>query len=365
MNIMSAVLRRSVETAAQGKCASIGRMNSVTEDFALFPPIEPYANGMLDVGDGHRMYFEQCGAPGGVPVVFLHGGPGSGCVARHRRFFDPARYRIVLFDQRGCGRSTPRGELKHNTTAHLVADIERLRAHLGIERWLVFGGSWGSSLGLAYCAAHKASCSGAILRGVFLTGQREVAWFFDDMKQLLPDAWQRLADHAPKRRRRDLLAWYVERIGGNDREAALAAVCEWMRWEDALTQPGRAVTALPTPAADEAQRLIDKYRLQGHYLLRECFLGDKRMLDCAARMHGLPTAILHGRLDFICRPEAAWRVHHTLHGSRLHLVDGAGHSPFDPPMAQALVAATGHFLAHGDFSGWSSSVHDEVNEVKG
>ena len=359
MKFMSGLLRRSGGAGCKGKCASIRRMNLVTQGLALYPPIEPFMSGMLDVGDGHAVYFEQCGIPDGMPVVFLHGGPGSGCVARHRCFFDPARYRIVLFDQRGCGRSTPRGELRHNTSAHLLADIERLRAHLGIERWLVFGGSWGSSLGLAYCAAHKAACSGAILRGIFLTGRRDVAWFFEDMKQQLPDAWQRLADHAPRRRRRDLLAWYVERIGGDDRDAALAAVREWMRWEDALTQPGRTVTALPSPCGDEALRLIDKYRLQGHYLLRGCFLGDKRLLDCAARMHGLPTAILHGRLDFVCRPEAAWRVHHTLHGSRLRLVEGAGHSPFDPPMAQALVEAADHFLVHGGFSGWGSSVHDQ------
>lgn len=362
MNFMSALLRCGAAPVGKGKCASIRRMNAVTEDQALYPPIEPFASGMLDVGDGHRMYFEQCGVPDGLPVVFLHGGPGSGCVARHRRFFDPARYRIVLFDQRGCGRSTPRGELKHNTSAHLLADIERLRTHLGIERWLVFGGSWGASLGLAYCAAHKASCSGAILRGVFLTGRRDVAWFFDEAGQLLPDAWQRLADHAPKRRRRDLLAWYVKQISGEDRDAALAAVAQWMRWEESLTQPGRAPPALPTPAGDEVQRLIDKYRLQGHYLMRECFLGDKRLLDCAAQMHGLPTAILHGRLDFICRPEAAWRVHHTLHGSRLRLVDGAGHSPFDPPMARALVEATDHFLSHREFSGWGGSAHDKRAE---
>lgn len=358
MIIMSALLQCGAQPGSARKCASIPGMNPDSEDPALYPPLEPYASGMVDVGDGHRVYFEQCGAPDGVPVVFLHGGPGSGCAARHRRFFDPARYRVVLFDQRGCGRSTPRGELRHNTSAHLVADIERLREHLGIERWLVFGGSWGSSLGLAYCAAHKAACSGAILRGVFLTGRRDAAWFFDDMRHLLPDAWQRLADHAPRRRRRDLLAWYAGRIGGADREAALAAVCEWMRWEEALTQPGRTVTTLPSPSGDEAQRLIDKYRLQAHYLLRECFLGERRLLDCAARMHGLPTAILHGRLDWVCRPEAAWRVHHTLHGSRLRLVDGAGHSPFDAPMARALIEATDHFAARGDFAGWGDSVHE-------
>lgn len=358
MIFMSGLLRRSDRPEPLVKCASIRRMNAAIDDPTLFPPVEPFMSGMLDVGDGHAVYFEQCGNPDGVPVVFLHGGPGSGCVARHRRFFDPARYRIVLFDQRGCGRSTPRGELRHNTAAHLVADIESLRAHLNIGRWLVFGGSWGSSLALAYCAAHKAACSGAILRGVFLTGKRDVEWFFQDMKAQLPDAWARLAARAPKRRQHDLLAWYADCIGGNDRAAALSVVREWMRWEDALTQPGRSVGEVPEPAGDEVQRLIDKYRLQAHYLLRECFLGEKRLLDCAARMHGLPTAILHGRLDLICKPEAAWRVHRTLHGSRLRLVDGAGHSPFDAPMAQALVGATSHFAAHGDFADWGDSVHE-------
>lgn len=353
MIFMSALLHRSTWRAGPAKCASMRCMNASQSEFALFPAIEPYRHEMLDVGDGHHLYYEECGSPDRVPVVFLHGGPGSGCSPRHRRFFDPARYRIVLFDQRGCGRSTPRGLLKHNTTVHLVADIERLRRHLGIDRWLVFGGSWGASLALAYCAEHKSACSGAILRGVFLTGKRDVAWFFHDVKQLLPDAWSTLAALAPKRRRRALFDWYVATIDCGDPALALPAVLAWMRWEEALTRPGYAAPAVPMPEAEEAQRLIDKYRLQGYYLQRECFLGEAHLLDCAARMHGLPTAILHGRLDFVCRPESAWRVHQTLHGSRLQLVDGAGHSPFDPTMAQALVGATGHFLAQGNFEGWA------------
>jgi proline iminopeptidase len=343
-------------------------MNEHTEDPCRFPPLEPWDQGLLDVGDGHALHYEQCGAAHGLPLLFLHGGPGSGCSPRHRRLFDPAGYRILLFDQRGCGRSTPRGGLRHNTTAHLVADIERLRVHLGIDRWLVCGGSWGASLALAYCAAHKPACLGLVLRGVFLTGRRDLAWFFDEARQLLPEEFDAFAAPAPKRRRRDLLGWYRRTLEGGDPQAALAAVRAWMRWEEALGQPGRrpssateaAIEAAAEPGAEEAERLLAKYRLQAHYLSRRCFLGEAHLLDCAARLHGLPTAILHGRLDLVCRPQNAWRVHQTAHGSRLLLVDGAGHSPFDPPMAAALAGVTGHFLRQRDFAGWGRSVHERA-----
>ena len=329
----------------------MGRMTTQT----LFPPIEPYARGRLDVGDGHALYFEECGNPAGLPVVFLHGGPGSGCSASHRRFFDPLRYRIVLFDQRGCGRSTPRGEVRHNTTAHLVADIEALRQHLGIESWLVFGGSWGSSLALAYGAAHKVACRGLLLRGVFLTGQADLDWMFQQTGQLLPEEWLRFAETAPKRRRKNLLDWLDRTLREGAGEQALAAVLAWVRFEDALMRYGMA---MPAPMAAEqvddveAARLLDKYRLQAHYLVRRCFLGDAAVLDAAARCHGLPVLILHGRLDVVCRPENAFRLNRTLHGSRFRMVEATGHSPFDAPMAAALVSATEHFAAHGDFKAW-------------
>lgn len=320
---------------------------------ALYPPVEPFDAGLLDAGDGHHVYYEQCGRADGLPVLFLHGGPGSGCTPRQRRFFDPARYRAVLFDQRGTGRSTPRGAVHHNTTDHLLQDIEALRVRLGIERWLVFGGSWGSSLALAYCAQHKAACLGLILRGIFLTGRRDLEWLFQQTGQLLPEEWARFAAAAPKRHRRDLLGWCERRISRGDGEAARDAVLAWVRYEDAVMAYGQpAPPAPPPPDETEVRRLLDKYRIQAHYLTRRCFLDEARVLDCAARCHGLPAAILHGRLDLVCRPESAWRLHRTMHGSRLAIIEGAGHSPFDPPLAAALVSATDHFAAWGNFDEW-------------
>ena len=316
----------------------------------LFPPVEPHAQGWLPEHQGHAIYWEECGNPAGLPVIFLHGGPGSGASPAHRRFFDPCGYRIVLLDQRGCGRSTPRGELRHNTTDLLVADIERLRLQLGIDRWLVVGGSWGAALALAYGARHKAACLGAILRGSFLTGRADLEWFFSGAGKLLPEAYQQFLAPVPKSRRRDPLGWLERVLKGDDREAALIAVRHWMAWEAALVRPGVAPAGLPEIAPEAAATLIDKYRLQAHYLQRQCFLGEPRLLDCAARLDGLPALLLHGRLDLVCRPTNAWRLHQTLHGSRLQWVDDAGHDPFQAPMAAALVQAANHFLRRGNFS---------------
>lgn len=311
---------------------------------------EPYAVGQLDVGDGHRLYFEESGAPTGMPVVHLHGGPGSGASVAQRRLFDAARFRVILFDQRGAGRSTPLGETRANTTADLVADIERLRRHLGIRRWLVAGGSWGASLALAYAAAEREAVAGLLLRGMFLTGARDLAWFFQGARQFVPEAWQAFADLAPPARRRRLLDFYAEAVAG-DGPLAAAAAGRWAAYEEALTQPG-VVTPMPADAA----RLLLKYRLQAHYLRQHCFLGERRLLACARRLAGLPALLLHGRRDLVCRPENAWRVHGALGGSRLVWVDGAGHSPFDPPMTRSWLAAAGHFAAAGDFAGWQPPV---------
>lgn len=318
-------------------------------DERLFPALEPFGSGLLPVGDGHEMYWEQCGNPDGVPVLFLHGGPGSGCNARQRRFFDPRRYRIVLFDQRGSGRSQPLGETAHNSTSHLLADIERLRATLAIERWLVFGGSWGSSLAVAYAAAHPAAVRGMILRGIFLTGRRDLEWFFLGLRELLPDAWQRFAALAPKRHRCRLLQYCACRLAGDDAERARQAAQAWAEYERAAVEvfPAEA----PPPAAADAA-LVAKYRVQAHYVSHQCFLGETTLLRLAGTCRGMPAAILHGRLDLVCRPENALRLHRAVPGSRLRFVAGAGHSPFDAPMAAALVEATNHFADHGSFAGW-------------
>jgi proline iminopeptidase len=331
----------------------------------LYPPIEPDLHGLLGVGHGHCCYWEQSGNPAGLPVLFLHGGPGSGCTAQHRRFFDPARYRIVLFDQRGCGRSEPLGELKHNDTSLLLSDIETLRKHLGIERWLVFGGSWGATLAIAYAATHRAAVCGIVLRGSFLTGKRDLDWFFQNSGRFLPDAWWRFAAIAPKRRRHDLLAYCTRLLHDKDIDRAAAVALAWKTYEQAVIDPDKIPlsTPLPNPApsppsAEEVQRLVAKYRLQSYYLGRHCFLGEKPLLAMASRLQGLPVAILHGRMDLICPPENAWTLHRTIFGSRVKWVNGAGHSQFDERLARELVAVTRHFADHGNFDAWGASVHE-------
>ncbi|MBI1906113.1 MAG: alpha/beta fold hydrolase [Rhodocyclales bacterium] len=311
--------------------------------------------GWLEVGAGHRLYYEQSGNPAGVPVVVVHGGPGSGCSPRQRELLDPDGYRVILFDQRGSGRSTPRGACADNTTELLVADIEQLRQHLGIARWLVSGGSWGASLGVLYCAHHAPSCLGAILRNVFLTGAEDIAWFFHGAARLRPAAWQRLASLAPARRRDDVASWYLETVGGSDRGAALVAVAHWMQWEAALTSAVSG-SAIPLPDLTDEQAALDKYRLQAHYLRNECFVGSARLLALAATVPAtVPVALLHGRRDRVCRPRNAVLLRRAIEHACLRFIPGAGHSPFDPPMQSALRAASSHFLSHGHFDGWPRS----------
>lgn len=326
-------------------------------DAPLFPPLPALAHGVLDVGDGHRLYFERCGHAEGLPVLFLHGGPGSGCSPRQRQLFDPARFHVVLFDQRGCGRSTPRGDCHANTTRELVEDIERLRLHLGIERWLVFGGSWGAALALAYCSAHPQACLGAILRGSFLCGQADLDWFFgaEGVGAICAEAWSALCAALPEAAEGRALAALCAALGGPDAQAAARAALAWAAWENAVIAPGQAAPA--PPARDDAaiRALIDKYRVQAHYLAHRCFLDEDGVLEAARRITAMPTALIHGRLDLVCRARNALRLHRALPGSRLRLVDGAGHSPFEPAMAAALIGALEHFAVHGDFSHWRAN----------
>jgi proline iminopeptidase len=329
-------------------------MNPLAVPAALPPLQEPYNTGILDVGDGHQLYFEQCGQPNGLPLLFLHGGPGSGCSARHRQMFDLRRDRVVLFDQRGCGRSLPRGGVQHNTSAHLVADIERLRLHLGIERWLVVGGSWGAGLALAYAAAHPASCLGLVLRGVFLGRASDNDWFFQHVRQLLPDAWSALIQHAPalETASADPLAWLAAGVNSSKPLVAQATAQAWAAWEQAVTERRWVAPAPSHLAGEPAQAQVDKYRVQSHYLTNGCFWGDVGLLERAATLAQLPTAILHGRLDWICRPSAAWELHRSLPGSCLQWLDDSGHSPFEPAMASAMTDAMSLFSTHGHFAGW-------------
>ena len=308
-----------------------------------YPAIEPWQRGWLPVGGGHSIYFEQCGNPHGLPLVVLHGGPGSGCSPRMRQLFDPARFRIVLFDQRGCGRSSPRGECAHNTTADLVADIERLRRHLGVERWLVTGGSWGAALAVAYAAAHREACLGAILRGVFLTGPANLEWFFGGAGGLFPQTWQEFDRAAPGDRLRALADRLFDAVVGPDVMVAAEAVRRWMQWE--ATLDGGAPASPPEfPDTDTQTALLAKYRVQAHYLRHGCFLGETRLLELAATLDSLPVVILHGEKDLVCRVENARRLHRAVPGSRLQIVADAGHNPFAASMQQALVDAAAHFL---------------------
>ncbi|MBL8484554.1 MAG: prolyl aminopeptidase [Rhodocyclaceae bacterium] len=326
-------------------------MNQAFSAYPLYPPIEPYDQGWLDVGDGHRIYYEQCGNPRGLPALFLHGGPGSGCSPQQRRFFDPERYRIVLFDQRGCGRSEPRGATHANTTQHLVRDCERLRAHLALRQWLVFGGSWGSTLALAYAALHRSACLGLVLRGIFLAGKDDTDWLFRDSAQFLPDHWAEFSALAPGQH---LLHYCARAIAAAAPTQAVRAVRAWVQYEDAAMRYGQAAGSAQAPpdTPEENARLLDKYRIQAHYLTQECFLGEQQLLTDAARLGSLPCLILHGRLDMVCRPIAAWRLHRALPGSRLYIAASAGHSPFDTELAAALISATAHFAERGSFSDW-------------
>ena len=305
----------------------------------LFPPIEPYRHGFLPAQDGHSVYFEECGSAKGLPVVFLHGGPGSGCGPKHRQLFNPRSTRVVLFDQRGCGRSTADRPLHANTTAHLIQDMERLREHLGIDRWLVVGGSWGGGLGLAYASAYPQACLGAVIRGVFLSRPGDVQWFFHDAGQCMPDAWELLALHLSGTLPQDCCERICRHMLHADDADALVLARAWQSWENAVTN--RSYTPAAATGLDDksAQALLAKYRLQSHYLLNRCFFPQDGLLSHLAAIRDLPLHIVHGRLDWICLPEAAWAVHRALPHSRLNLVDNAGHNPFEAPMTGALVQA--------------------------
>lgn len=302
-----------------------------------FPAIEAFDKGHLPPAEGHAVWFEQSGRRDGEPVVFLHGGPGSGCVAAHRRFFDPQRWRAILFDQRGCGRSTPLGGVVDNTTAHLVQDMERLRQHLGIKRWTVFGGSWGSTLALAYALRHPERVRALVLRGIFLARRDEIDWFVNGLRRFLPEVGAHFANLVPEGRRDDALAWYHEAVFGADAGLAVRAARTWSSVESAamtLTQPGRAAGESPS---DEV--ILAKARVQLHYIASGGFLREAELLEGAAGLAAIPTWIVQGRLDTICPPQTAVELAGAMPHARLQVIEGAGHSAFEPGIADALMAA--------------------------
>ena len=303
----------------------------------------------LDVGDGHQLHVELAGNPDGLPVVCLHGGPASGLSVAHRRFVDPARYHIVQFDQRGCGRSTPRGATAHNTTAHLIADIERLREHLGIARWLVLGGSWGATLGLAYAAAHRAACAGLVLRGLFFGSRADVQQFFDGHRSVSPAAHDLMAALAPTDRRSALADWIPRTLLGDDAPLQANVARAWQAWEavmDGAPVPDLSIAEHPETLAAR----VDKYRVQAHYLAHGCFLDDGWWRAAAGALGDLPVAILHGVDDRICPVANSRAVHAQCANSVLVEVPGCRHNPFAADMLAAIRAATDTFAHTGAFA---------------
>jgi proline iminopeptidase len=302
----------------------------------LFPPIEPFASGMLDLDAPHRMYYEESGNPKGVPVVFLHGGPGAGSSAVHRQFFDPAFYRIVVYDQRGAGRSTPLGCLEKNTTPDLVSDLERLRKHLGIERWMVFGGSWGSTLALAYAEHHPGRCLALVLRGIFLCRRSEIDWFLYGLRAIFPEAWRAFSGYIPQAERSDLLAAYHRRLVDPD-----PAVRSWSVYE------GSCSTLLPNPAlvADFASDRValGLARIEAHYFVNDIFLAENFLLANARRLKDIPGVIVQGRYDIVCPAISADDLHRAWPEAEYSIVPDAGHSAFEPGIRSRLVAATEAF----------------------
>ncbi|MCC6302278.1 MAG: prolyl aminopeptidase [Gammaproteobacteria bacterium] len=304
-----------------------------------YPAIKPYVTHSLQVDALHTLHVEECGNPEGLPVVFVHGGPGAGCEPWHRRFFDPEIYRIVLFDQRGCGRSTPHAELRDNTTPHLVADMEHIRAQLGIERWVVFGGSWGSTLALVYAETHPERVLGLILRGIFLCRPEEIRWFYQEgASWLFPDYWEEYLRPIPEDERDDLVGAYYRRLTGEDEIARMAAAKAWSRWE------GKTSNLLPRKEVvdhfSEPYTALSLARIECHYFMNDSFLEPDQILRDAHRLADIPGVIVHGRYDAVCPLKSAWDLHQAWPRAELRVIPDAGHSALEPGIVDALVRAT-------------------------
>ncbi|OFJ48956.1 prolyl aminopeptidase [Janthinobacterium lividum] len=311
----------------------------------LFPALTPRRHGMLAVDDIHSIYWEECGNPDGIPVLFLHGGPGAGLSPQHRRFFDPQRYRVILFDQRGAGKSTPLGEWRNNTTQLLIEDIERLRAQFGIDQWLVFGGSWGSTLALAYGQAHPEACLGFVLRGIFLCTQAEIDWFIEGVRWFYPELYDAFAAPIPLEERGDLLAAYVKRILSSDPAVYWPAARAWSRFE------GRRVYLMPQPEEAPNDALdLGVGRLESHYMANLGFFEEDQLIRNMARIAHLPAVIVQGRYDAICPPLSAYRLQQAWPGAQLEMIPDAGHGALEHGIASALVRATQRFVPGRGFA---------------
>ncbi|MFZ4877065.1 prolyl aminopeptidase [Janthinobacterium sp. Mn2066] len=311
----------------------------------LFPVLSPNRHGMLAVDEVHTIYWEECGNPDGIPVLFLHGGPGAGLSPQHRRFFDPQRYRVILFDQRGAGKSTPLGEWRNNTTQLLIDDIEKLRAQFGVSQWLVFGGSWGATLALAYGQAHPEACLGFVLRGIFLCTQAEIDWFIEGVRWFYPELYQEFAALIPAAERSDLLAAYVKRILSSDPDVYWPAARAWSRFE------GRRVYLMPQPEDTPNDALdLGVGRLESHYMANLGFLQEDQLIRDLGRIAHLPAVIVQGRYDAICPPLSAYRLHQAWPGAQLEMIPDAGHGALEHGIASALVRATERFVPGRGFA---------------
>lgn len=313
-----------------------------TEDLlmpTLYPRIIPYVTHHFDVEPPHRLYVEECGNPKGIPVVFLHGGPGSGCEEYHRSFFDPERYHIVLFDQRGCGRSSPHAALEGNTTQALVNDMELIREKLGIDKWVVFGGSWGSTLALVYAETHPERVLGLILRGIFLCRKHEIGWFYQQgANRLFPDYWEDYLKPIPEAERNAMLPAYYQRLTSDNEVERMAAAKAWSLWE------GRCATLLPSKTVtdhfSDPFTALSLARIECHYFMNNSFLRDNQILNDADRLRDIPGIIVHGRYDVVCPVENAWELQQRWPSAELQIIADAGHSASEPGIAAALIKAT-------------------------
>ena len=311
----------------------------------LYPPLQPFDHGFLKVSELHTMYYEQVGNPKGKKAVFLHGGPGGGLDEDYRRYFDPARWHLVLLDQRGSGKSTPHAELRGNTTWDLVADVERLRGHLGIERWLVFGGSWGSTLALAYAQTHPGRCTALILRGIFLLRRKELLWFYQEgASALFPDAWDEYLKPIPEVERGDLMSAYYRRLTSSDPAVRAEAARAWSIWEGSTS---RLFMDPDLVAKFGGGQFADAFaRIECHYFVHGAFLRtDTQLLDDVPKIAHLPGIIVQGRYDVVCPAMSAWELHRRWPGSKLVIVPDAGHSMKEPGILSALVQATDDFAS--------------------
>lgn len=309
----------------------------------LYPPIEPFDKGFIQVSDLHKVYYEQAGNPKGKKALFLHGGPGGGLDADYRRYFDPQKYHVVLFDQRGSGQSTPHAELRENTTWDLVADAEKIREKLGIDKWLVFGGSWGSTLALAYAETHPERVTELVLRGIFMLRRKELLWFYQEgASWLFPDAWEEYLKPIPEVERGDLMSAYYRRLTSEDPKVRGAAARAWALWEGGTSRLHVDPDYLTRFGEDKFAEAFA--RIEAHYFVHGGFFRtDTQLLDDVHKLAHIPTVIVQGRYDVVCPPASAWALHRALPGSKLTIVPDAGHSMKEPGILSALVQATDDF----------------------